>query len=230
MDHSMVQNPNGRYPYGTKDGIIRGFNGELANAGAQDSSNAPCIKIATGQSFTLGGLIVTNASGCYGNTNYIAYDEHPGYDYRAPAGTAIYAAYSGRVVNGESNNKCVPTAGGSCSSWGMIGIDHSLVLPPFVPQPYITQYVHMTSISSALTAGAYVVQGQYLGNVGQTGLTCGTCPHLHFEVLRLFQGSNNYAVGNYAFIDPYGWTGTGTDPLYSQALLGAAITNQRLWQ
>lgn len=235
MDHSMVKNASGLYPFGsmggTQDGIIQGFTGEIAGGGAQDLSNTTCIRKYTGTTFTLWNLIVPDAGGCYGNTNYIAYDEHPGYDYRAAYGTPVYAAYAGRVVNG-SLGRCVATSGGQpCDSWGMIGIDHSYTLPPFMPQPYITQYEHMTNIQ--VYAGQYIVQGQLIGYTSNTAPRGITLPyHFHFEVLRLKPGAmNNYVVTNYLFIDPYGWAGGYyQDRLYSAAFLGFGITSQRLWR
>lgn len=103
LDHSMVLNANNYYPYGPTatstnggNGVIKAFNGEVAN-GPRLSSDLVCV----------GGTIdlhpdwnpsvrMTNDGGC--GVNYSSYDEHPGYDYKAAAGTPVYAAYSGYVL------------------------------------------------------------------------------------------------------------------------------------
>ena len=228
LDHYMVPNDAGKYQYGKVsdgggNGIIVGFTGETAS-GAR-LSDVTCVQ----GSVALWGMVIPGA-GC-GNTNYVSYDEHPGYDYRANYNTPVYAAFSGRVVNGPTG-MCVMTStvGASCASWGMVGIDHSLSLPPFIPQPYITQYEHMRNdISiSGVYPGAYVVQGQLIGYTSNTApVSLGY--HFHFEVLqRKSNAPNNYSYLNYLVIDPYGWSGSYPDPLYSYANFG--IVQTRLWQ
>jgi hypothetical protein len=72
-------------------------------------------------------------------------------------------------------------------------------------------------------AGEVVKQGQQIGLSGDTGPGIWGHPHLHFEVLRLIPGRpNDYYGLNYAVVDPYGWTGNGTDPL-SMALSSMAF-------
>jgi murein DD-endopeptidase MepM/ murein hydrolase activator NlpD len=88
---------------------------------------------------------------------------HPGLDFPAPAGTAVYAAHGGRVTwaawwaGGYGNLVSVALGGG-----------------------VRTMYAHLSSI--AVRRGQRVVTGSLLGRVGSTGLSTG--PHLHFE-LRL---------------------------------------------
>lgn len=224
----MVINPNGRYPYKELNttrglnGIIKAFNGEYAN-GSLKSGDPTCV----------GGIIrlkpspsspdptaMVNKSGCNGSGSgpyvYSSYDEHPGYDYRANYGTPVKAAASGYVVNGSAG-RCVPN-GVSCNSFGYVGIDHL--------NGYISQYGHLSTIY--VSAGQWVNQRQQIGLSGCTGLSpC--APHLHFEVLKLIPGrTNNYAIDNYAVVDPYGWVGVGSDPLYSRSVWGIAPAN--LWQ
>jgi murein DD-endopeptidase MepM/ murein hydrolase activator NlpD len=85
---------------------------------------------------------------------------HAGVDIAAPAGTAIRAADSGRVViagwmGGYGNYTCVQHTGSLSSC-----------------------YAHQSSISTS--NGASVGQGQVIGYVGCTGTCFGD--HLHFEV------------------------------------------------
>lgn len=133
------------------------------------------------------------------------YEGHPGYDYVAALNTPIKAAAHGWVVHntivtpGQDNTLCVPKGMNGnnmkgCAAWGAVGIDHG--------NGYITQYLHMNSIT--VTAGQEVNEGDPIGLSGNTGLTGN--PHLHFEVLRLRSGSSNdFQPGSYATVDPYGF-------------------------
>ena len=86
---------------------------------------------------------------------------HPGIDFPAPFGTAVFAARSGRVTwaswrpGGYGNLVSVANGGGLRE-----------------------MYAHLSSI--AVRRGERVTTGALLGRVGSTGLSTG--PHLHFEV------------------------------------------------
>ncbi len=91
------------------------------------------------------------------------YQLHAGVDYAAPTGTPIHAAGSGVItlhawVRGFGN---------------MVAIRNTPV--------YTTEYAHMSRFAPGLHLGSYVIQGEVIGYVGQTGWTTG--PHLHYEVL-----------------------------------------------
>jgi hypothetical protein len=87
---------------------------------------------------------------------------HTGIDLRAPRGTAVRAAESGRVI-----------WSGRASGYGrMIKIQHS--------SRFITVYAH--NDANLVHTGAWVFRGQIIGRVGRSGNATG--PHLHFEVLR----------------------------------------------
>jgi murein DD-endopeptidase MepM/ murein hydrolase activator NlpD len=86
---------------------------------------------------------------------------HRGIDYAAPAGTPIYAAGDGRVVQ----------SGFSESNGNFIVIEHN--------GTYSTKYLHMQK--RAVGAGQRVKQHQVIGWVGSTGWATG--PHLHYEFL-----------------------------------------------
>jgi murein DD-endopeptidase MepM/ murein hydrolase activator NlpD len=86
---------------------------------------------------------------------------HPGIDFPAPFGTAVYAARSGRVT----------WAGWRVGGYGnLVSIAHGYGLR--------TMYAHLSSI--AVRRGQRVATGTFVGRVGSTGLSTG--PHLHFEV------------------------------------------------
>jgi murein DD-endopeptidase MepM/ murein hydrolase activator NlpD len=86
---------------------------------------------------------------------------HPGIDFPAPFGTAVYAARSGRVT----------WASWRTGGYGnLVSIAHGYGLR--------TMYGHLSSI--AVRRGQRVATGTFIGRVGSTGLSTG--PHLHFEV------------------------------------------------
>jgi murein DD-endopeptidase MepM/ murein hydrolase activator NlpD len=85
---------------------------------------------------------------------------HNGVDFAAPSGTAIYAAYDGRVVASEYNT----TMG------NYVMIDHGDGL--------YTIYMHASALH--VKDGDLVVKGETIAAVGSTGRSTGN--HLHFSV------------------------------------------------
>lgn len=85
---------------------------------------------------------------------------HNGIDLAAPTGTAIYAAYDGKVV----------AASYSSSMGNYIMIDHGDSL--------YTIYMHASKLY--VSTGDIVVRGETIAAVGSTGRSTG--PHLHFGV------------------------------------------------
>jgi murein DD-endopeptidase MepM/ murein hydrolase activator NlpD len=85
---------------------------------------------------------------------------HNGVDFAAPAGTAIYAAYDGKVV----------AATYSATMGNYVMIDHGDGL--------YTVYMHASALY--IGEGAIVVKGETIAAVGSTGRSTGN--HLHFSV------------------------------------------------
>jgi murein DD-endopeptidase MepM/ murein hydrolase activator NlpD len=84
---------------------------------------------------------------------------HTGIDFRAPSGSPVRAAASGKVIE---------------ASWvggygNMVEIDHGNGLT--------TRYAHLSSIAVAI--GDSLARGATIGRVGTTGRSTG--PHLHYE-------------------------------------------------
>jgi Ca2+-binding RTX toxin-like protein len=102
---------------------------------------------------------------------------HGGIDFSAPAGTAIPAASEGLVYYSGNN-----------STYGNTVVIQSLGTDGNI---YYTLYAHMNG-SSMPALGDYVLQGDTIGQVGNTGASDGN--HLHFEVLNS-SATVNYAAG-----------------------------------
>ncbi|MCR5255697.1 MAG: peptidoglycan DD-metalloendopeptidase family protein [Acetatifactor sp.] len=85
---------------------------------------------------------------------------HNGVDFAAPYGTAIYAAYDGKVVAADY----------SSTMGNYVMIDHGSGL--------YTIYMHASSVS--VSKGDVVVKGETIAAVGSTGRSTGN--HLHFSV------------------------------------------------
>lgn len=89
---------------------------------------------------------------------------HAGQDMAAPAGTPIYAAAAGEVVEA-----------GMVDSTGTVTIKHELD-----GKIWYTSYLHMYQDGIFVKKGQQVKAGQLIAAVGSTGYSTG--PHLHFEV------------------------------------------------
>ena len=87
---------------------------------------------------------------------------HSGLDIGAPDGAPIRAAMSGRVSHVGYND----------SFGNFVVINHH--------SGYRTLYAHMSLVRAK--AGAYVGNGERIGDVGSSGLSTG--PHLHFTVYK----------------------------------------------
>ena len=199
LDHSMVQGPDGFWQYGTfgdgdGDGVLHAFNGEVVH-GRRKPSAQTCIGGTIRLLPEKGVPPMTNTLAC--GPGFAAFDEHPGYDYRAAPGTAVRAAGPGRVLNLGGQACYRGNLPGDCAAWGYVGINHG--------NGYVTQYGHLGRID--VRPGDRVVRGQTIGLSGRKA-PVPLRDHLHFEVLRIVDG-------DYLVVDPYGWVGSGSDPLYS---------------
>ncbi|MFN2453487.1 MAG: Calx-beta domain-containing protein [Pyrinomonadaceae bacterium] len=118
-----------------------------------------------------------------GDTHYLYYDGHPGFDYRASEGTDILAPADGRLYIPTSDS-----VNGNPSTFNTFVIDHG--------NGYSTWILHAQS--GSIISPRDVTRGEVVAKVGHTGTGVA---HLHFEVRH-----NNVSV------DPYGWTGGCRDP------------------
>jgi len=86
-----------------------------------------------------------------------------GLDFGAPRGTPVFASASGQVIVARSFGY-----NGGYGEYIVISHDNGTQ----------TLYGHLSKVNVAV--GEFVGQGQYIGDVGNTGRSTG--PHLHFEV------------------------------------------------
>jgi murein DD-endopeptidase MepM/ murein hydrolase activator NlpD len=133
------------------------------------------------------------------NTATYCYDGHSGTDYSMVENSPIYAVADGTVFD---------TVVGWNSGFGYtIVIDHG--------NGYRSQYSHLNSFRVA--KGATVKRGDLIAFSGNTGSSTG--PHLHFEVQK--------RVGtSYKRFDPFGWTGSFTEPCLQN---GSCAASEFLW-
>ena len=118
---------------------------------------------------------------------YLDYDGHNGYDYDLSY-QPVYAAAAGKVLFAALEYPDAPDHGYG----NMVMIDHH--------NGYVTLYGHFSKL--LVKVGQKVKRGQKIGISGNTGHSTG--PHLHFTVFH-----------NCTPTDPYGWSGSGEDPLVS---------------
>lgn len=132
------------------------------------------------------------ASGCGTNCtlSVSCYDGHPGIDFSTDAQTGIpvYAADRGTVTT-FSDSVCGTAIDIASSTYAGI----------------TTRYCHLSGYVSGIANGVTVAQGQQIALSGCTGNCAG--PHLHFQV-----NNTDNASGQPQAIDPFGWSGSGSDP------------------
>ena len=189
FDHSMSSSY-------TIDNVVVAFDGERGERGfGWDGSSSPGYKNSAGTNFWINGQY-TGA----GELNYLNYDGHPGIDYRAARGTAVYAA-----ADGFAHYPASFPGVNNGATFHALAIDHT--------NGFISYYLHVTNyptLGNTLVAeGQFVHRGDWIASASDAGVP--GSPHLHFEVQL-----------NGVPVDPYGWTGTGTDP-YTTAV------NVNLW-
>ena len=190
------------------------YTGEV---GDQKDTNEPPVvfsgvplysyKKANGSPFIINGNYVGTATTGPSTLNY---DGHPGYDYPVPIiGTEVHAAADGTVV-------CLNETNINDASGFYIQVKHD-------PSGYLTEYLHLSKVDPSVTNNAAITRGQLIGYSGNTG-PVGTGKHLHFEVKTAITSTNCPYAGT--SVDPYGWTGNGSDPY----VLTYGIANVNLWQ
>lgn len=104
---------------------------------------------------------------------------HTGVDFGAPAGTPVYAAEGGTVVEV------------GLTSWGAAYGDRSVIIA--LPNGHRDLYAHLDS--NCVRRGQRVQAGDRIGTVGNRGRSFG--PHLHFE-----RRKSPFAYSSASLVDP----------------------------
>lgn len=214
FDHSM----NGAYS--TNDTVVA-YNGETGSVNAHTATGCGTSWSKTtgnDEAFVINGHYVGDST-C-GEEFYLTYDGHPGYDYLVPHNTPVYASADGTIdgTTGTPVTMDCPANGSSCGGYGRVGIRHA--------NGYSSWYLHLDHLAipdegehpDGWVIGETIHKGDLLGYSGDTiPYPYSVGYHLHFEVRN---GSANFYGTP---VDPYGWTGGGSDPY-------TAYMNTRLWE
>jgi len=124
---------------------------------------------------------------------------HPGVDFAAPRGSAVFATAPGRVVTVKKTSL-------QAGYGNYVEIDHG--------NGYVTRYAHLDAID--VRRGQRVYKGKVIGSSGNSGGS--VAPHLHYEVIK-----NGVAV------DPVKYLLEGlSSSQYSAVLSHATAQNQSL--
>lgn len=213
--------------------VVTAFNGELGSNYPGNYLTVWCPYRATSNGYLshpVGGNIPYTGdsnSGCLGQST-LSYNGHNGFDYGVPNQTPVYASSSGVVTE----NQCTGS-GGSCSAMGRVILKHVITVNG-VQKIFYTWYMHLSkailSNGSSYSIGQTINEGQQLGLSGATG--AGSAYHLHFEV-RI--GGTGVSGSYGAPVDPFGWYGSGSDPLnttidYQVPYSNDSHTNRLLWK
>jgi len=114
----------------------------------------------------------------------ISYDGHNGVDFRAQKGDDVLATAPG-IIQSATQDDC---------NGKMLRIWHPDL-------GYSTLHAHLDSF---IKTSGNINRSDLIAKAGNTGSRCTTGPHLHFGV------RDAQVAGN--VMDPYGWSGTTTDP------------------
>ncbi|MEP6734454.1 MAG: M23 family metallopeptidase [Chryseolinea sp.] len=124
---------------------------------------------------------------------------HPGVDFAAPRGSAVFATAPGKVVTVKKTSL-------QAGYGNYVEIDHG--------NGFVTRYAHLDAIS--VRRGQQVFKGKVIGTAGSSGGS--VAPHLHYEVIR--DGEQ---------VDPVNYLLEGlTSEQYGSLLQNASKQNQSL--
>lgn len=197
------------------NGSVVAFNGETGNQGPYSGST--CYSKTGGGTFG-SGFAYVGTSGT-GGSSYLCYDGHPGYDYPATQGTAIYAPAAGTLCAATTTTTQAPstvwrntTNCGSIPSvvterWQTSGghnafyILHGSMFVNGSTDEYMTVFLHSNNLESNVLSGIYsdgyktITRLQEIAAVGDIGAP--GAYHIHIEFYKKVSGVWNR-------VDPYG--------------------------
>lgn len=224
MDHAKLDTRATGEKYVDANITVRTFNGESTENYPSDylTNWCPMRTITVGYLYhPIGGNVpysgATDTSGCDG-VNTLSYNGHNGFDYAVKL-APVYASATGVVTE----NQCAVASDGTCSSMGRVILKHTINVNG-VQKTYYTWYVHLSKAvldgTAPYVVGQTINEGQQLGLSGKTGADGF---HLHFEV-RVSGNGTSTSYG--APVDPFGWYGSGADPLETTTGYQAMYTSE----
>lgn len=167
---------NGKMAY--RDKLIKEINSdvsklekELKKIEAEEASVRAQLANLSGKAVPYsGGKMTWPAPSCHWITSEYGWRLHPVLKYeKLHTGIDIGAGYGAKIVAAKSGTVVTSTYNGAYGNY--VTINHGGGIA--------TLYAHMSS--AAVSAGAWVAEGEVIGYVGSTGYSTG--PHLHFEVI-----------------------------------------------
>ncbi len=157
--------------FNTINGSVEAYNGEIGNVLPYDYGGGVIgYKKESLEPFVLPLLEYEDGVSESGK-DYLFYDGHTGYDYRAPIGTPVYATADGVVtVIGDQ--------------WNTVLIDHN-------GNGYETYYLHFSEV--LVSDGQNVKKGDLIGKSGDKGVEGN--PHLHVTIKYFGVRTDPYGDG-----------------------------------
>jgi len=180
MDHSLS---GGFYSADGKDDRVEAFNGEIGEEqyGLKVTDGVRGYKQQSGNDF------LPNYNYPDPDSEYLFYDEHPGFDFAVVNGTNVLAPFAGKLYWANSD-----LVNGNPATYGTFYIDHE--------NGYTTWFLHCSGLTQGILdqiqqyGYANVSKGDHIAESGNKG---SGAYHLHFEVRK--DGVDDEHV-----IDPYG--------------------------
>ena len=231
MDHSKTSTG-----LSNQNGVVMTWSGMTASGISSVTSDKTCRSFDGQTSVSsiphLNGVSVPYVgAGSCGGQKTLSYDGHTGIDYPVGTGTSVYAAADGVVVEDECDGSVGLGSAGACAGEGRL-IVKSTILAGGVQKTFYIWYMHLSKAvyqdgKTVVKKGDTVTTGQQIGLSGNTS-ALNIAPHLHFEVRVGCGAASVRANGSIpncankplgevygASVDPFGWTGQGSDPLAS---------------
>lgn len=186
---------------------------ELGDTGAGSST---FVRYDGLQSSTSSWINVHTCGNATSGNGAYCYNGHAGIDFAVATGTTVYAAASGTVEQAQWQDPFFTT---STSNFGIfVRIWH--------PQyGFSTLYAHLDATDTWAIAGDNATRTEPIGLSGNTGCVK-PCSHLHFQVyggnptITSSTQGGNLGSDFSDSVDPFGWSGTSTDPWAATDTLG----------